>query len=149
MARDLNEILRLSFLIHDVSRIRRGVADRALKPLKITRAQWWLLAYLSRRDGMTQTTLARDLELSKVAVGEHISRLEKAGFVERRVDPEDGRTRRVCLSRDGAAIIGQIRSMIEPAERDALRGVSEEDLRTTDRTLRAILQNSSRGSAGD
>lgn len=146
MARELNEILRLSFLIHDVSRIRRGVADRALKPLNITRAQWLLLAYLSRRDGMTQTTLARDLELSKVAVGEHISHLEKAGYVERRIDPVDGRARRLCISRDGAAIIGKIRLVIEPAEHDALRGVSDEDLRTTDRTLRAILQNSSRWS---
>lgn len=149
MARELNEILRLGFLVHDVSRVRRGVADRALKPLNITRAQWWLLAYLSRSDGMTQTSLARELDLSKVSVGEHVSRLEKAGYVERRVDPEDGRTRRVCLSREGTAIIGKIRSMIEPFERDALCGISDDDLKATDRTLRAILKNSLQWSAED
>ena len=37
--------------------------DRALKPLGITRSQWWVLAFLSRHDGMTQTSLANDLDL--------------------------------------------------------------------------------------
>ena len=65
--RDLNTGLRFGFLIHDVSRLRRVAVDRALKPLGITRAQWWVLAFLSRRDGMTQTALAADLDLTKVA----------------------------------------------------------------------------------
>ena len=64
--RDLNTGLRFGFLIHDVSRLRRVAVDRALKPLGITRAQWWVLAFLSRRDGMTQTALAADLDLTKV-----------------------------------------------------------------------------------
>ena len=33
MARDLNTSLRFGFLIHDVSRLRRVVVDRSLKPL--------------------------------------------------------------------------------------------------------------------
>ena len=40
--------LRLGFLIHDVSRLRRSAFDRCLKPLNVTRSQWWVLAYLSR-----------------------------------------------------------------------------------------------------
>jgi len=31
--------------------------------------QWWVLAYLSREDGMTQSQLAEELDLGKVAVG--------------------------------------------------------------------------------
>src|SRR3546814_1927172 len=69
VTKDLNTGLRFGFLIHDVSRLRRVVVDRALKPLGITRSQWWVLAFLSRRDGMTQTALASDLDLTKVAIG--------------------------------------------------------------------------------
>src|SRR3546814_12675126 len=69
VTKDLNTGLRFGFLIHDVSRLRRVVVDRALKPLGITRSQWWVLAFLSRRDGMTQTALAADLDLTKVALG--------------------------------------------------------------------------------
>ena len=94
--------LRLGSLIHDVSRLRRVVVDRALKPLGITRSQWWVLAFLSRRDGMTQTALAADLDLTKVAIGGLLDRMEAAGFVERRADQSDGRARRVYLTRAGA-----------------------------------------------
>ena len=91
MAKDLNTNLRFGFLIHDVSRLRRIVVDRSLKPLGITRSQWWVLAFLSRRDGMTQTAMAADLDLTKVAIGGLIDRMETAGFVERRPDATDGR----------------------------------------------------------
>jgi len=47
--------LRLGYLIHDVSRLRRMMFDRALAPLGITRSQWWVLAFISRKDGLPQT----------------------------------------------------------------------------------------------
>ena len=97
MAPDLNWELRLGFLVHDVSRLRRRVVDRALKPLGVTRSQWWVLAFLSRSDGMSQVALADELDLGKVALGQLIDRLEKTGFVSRRADEEDRRVKRVYL----------------------------------------------------
>src|SRR5262245_33864459 len=45
---------RIGFLIHDVSRLRRTVVDKVLRPMGVTRSQWWVLANLSRhnRQGM-------------------------------------------------------------------------------------------------
>src|SRR5580692_3618439 len=97
MAPDLNWELRLGFLVHDVSRLRRRVVDRVLKPLDVTRSQWWVLAFLSRSDGMPQVALADELDLGKVALGQLIDRLEKAGFVSRRADEEDRRVKRAFL----------------------------------------------------
>ena len=107
LARDLNTSLRFGFLIHDVSRLRRVVVDRALKPLGITRSQWWVLAFLSRRDGMTQTALASDLDLTKVAVGGLLDRMEAAGFVERRADHKTG-------ARDASTSRGLARRLSTP-----------------------------------
>lgn len=128
MTKDLNTGLRFGFLIHDVSRLRRVVVDRALKPLGITRSQWWVLAFLSRRDGMTQTALAGDLDLTKVAVGGLLDRMENAGFVERRADASDGRARRVYLTRAGGKMITTIRENVEQIELQILEKVSEESL---------------------
>ena len=94
--------------------------DRALKPLGITRSQWWVLAFLSRRDGMTQTALAADLDLTKVAVGGLLDRMEAAGFVERRADQNDGRARRVYLTRAGAKMVSAIRESVETVELEIL-----------------------------
>src|SRR6267142_2091837 len=128
MTKDLNTSLRFGFLIHDVSRLRRVVVDRALKPLGITRSQWWILAFLSRRDGMTQTALAADLDLTKVAVGGLLDRMETSGFVERRADQSDGRARRVYLTRAGAKMVSAIRESVESIELEVLSRVPEDAL---------------------
>src|SRR5215210_165820 len=71
---------RFGFLIHDVSRMRRTLFDEEMKPLGITRSQWWALSALSRRnDGMMQVDLAKLLEVGKVTVGGLIDRLEATG----------------------------------------------------------------------
>ena len=138
MTRDLNTSLRFGFLIHDVSRLRRIVVDRALKPLGITRSQWWVLAFLSRRDGMTQTALAADLDLTKVAIGGLLDRMEAAGFVERRADQSDGRARRVYLTRAGAKMVAAIRESVEAVELGILERIPEEALAQTAETLRTL-----------
>lgn len=126
--KNLDSSLRFGFLIHDVSRLRRIVVDRALKPLGLTRSQWWVLAFLSRRDGMTQTALAADLDLTKVAVGGLVDRMEAAGFVERRSDERDARARRVYLTRAGQRLVSTIRESVDAVEADILATVTEDEL---------------------
>ena len=138
MVRDLNTSLRFGFLIHDVSRLRRVVVDRSLKPMGITRSQWWVLAFLSRRDGMTQTALAADLDLTKVAIGGLLDRMEAAGFVERRADQNDARARRVYLTRAGARMIATIRESVETVELEILSRIPEEALSQAAATLKLL-----------
>jgi DNA-binding MarR family transcriptional regulator len=97
--------IRLGFLIHDVSRMRRNAYDQVMKPLGVTRAQWWVLAHLSRHDGMMQTELADVLDVGKASLGTLIERLEAGGWVERRADPTDKRAKRVYLARSGQQLV--------------------------------------------
>jgi DNA-binding MarR family transcriptional regulator len=135
--KNLDESLRFGFLIHDVSRLRRIVVDRSLKPLGITRSQWWILAFLSRRDGMTQTALAADLDLTKVAVGGLIDRMESSGFVERRSDERDARARRIFLTRAGQKMIASIRENVDGVEAEIHATVSEAEL---DNAAKALVK---------
>ncbi|MEY2943839.1 MAG: hypothetical protein RLY97_1853 [Pseudomonadota bacterium] len=137
MQKNLDANLRFGFLIHDVSRLRRIVVDRALKPLGITRSQWWVLAFLSRRDGMTQTALAADLDLTKVAIGGLIDRMETGGFVERRADERDARARRVFLTRAGQRLVASIRENVDIVETEILATVTEDEL---DEAARVLLK---------
>ena len=133
--RDLNASLRFGFLIHDVSRLRRVVVDRALKPLGVTRSQWWLLAFLSRRDGMTQTALAADLDLSKVAIGGLVDRVEALGYVERRADKSDGRARRVYLTKSGARMVSVIRENVQQVELEIVATLTDAEMAQAATTL--------------
>jgi DNA-binding MarR family transcriptional regulator len=91
--------LRIAFHIHDVSRMRRSAYDQIMRPMGITRAQWWVLAHLSRHDGMMQTQLADVLDVGKASIGTLLERLEAGGYIERRPDAVDKRARRVFMLR--------------------------------------------------
>lgn len=105
------QALRLGFLIHDVSRMRRRAYDYLMRPLGMTRARWWVLAYLSRHDGMTQTQLADILEVGRASLGNFLEDLEREGRIERRPDAGDKRVKRVYLTRAAQQLVKQMRAM--------------------------------------
>lgn len=100
---------RLGFLMHDVSRLRRSVFDEFMKPMGLTRSQWWILAQLSRHDGMIQSDLAGLLDLGKAALGGLLDRLEASLLIERRADGSDRRVKRIHLTSKGVQTIADMR----------------------------------------
>lgn len=133
--------LRLGFLIHDVSRMRRSAFDRYLKPMNITRSQWWVLAYLSREDGMTQSQLAEELDLGKVGMGGLIDRLEKTGMVRREPDQSDRRINRVFLEPRSKALVTKMRGLNHKFNTRVFDGIPESQLEATAVTLDAMKRN--------
>jgi DNA-binding MarR family transcriptional regulator len=133
--------LRLGYLIHDVSRLRRTIFDRWLSSLAITRSQWWVLAFLSRRDGMPQTQLAQELDVGKVALGALIDRLESSALVERQPDPQDRRLKRIFLTKQSKKVLKPIREKSDEFNERILKGISRRDLDVTASTLRTMKHN--------
>ncbi len=121
---------KFGFLIHDVSRMRRTFFDAALKPLGITRAQWWALGNISRHadDGMIQTELARILETGKVSVGGLIDRLEEAGLVFRQADKVDRRVKRIFITPKGFELIDHMVKVSEDLDHTLFDGIADEEL---------------------
>lgn len=133
--------LRLGYLIHDVSRLRRVMFDRALAPLGITRSQWWVLAFISRKDGLPQTQLANELDVGKVALGALIDRLESAGFVSRKADPADRRVKRVFLTKQAGRFLQRLRGETDVFNVEILDGIDRADLEKASETLLAMKHN--------
>ncbi|MGI9324331.1 MAG: MarR family winged helix-turn-helix transcriptional regulator [Pseudomonadales bacterium] len=129
--------LRIGFLIHDVSRLRRTVADKALKPLGITRSQSWVLAFLGRKEnaGLTQSELAIEMHVAKVTLGGLIDRLEESGHVERRKDPKDRRAYRLFLTGKGKRLIRRMQKVGEDLNQEILNGIPDKDVVKTEKVL--------------
>ncbi len=141
MPYDLNGELELGFLLHDVSRLRSSVVDRALKPLGLTRSQWWVLAFLSRADGMSQVALAEQLDLGKVALGALVDRLGRSGLVSRKFDSMDRRIKRVYLTKAGRKLIAEVRGDVTRTENKIVERIGDADLQATARALRGMKAN--------
>ncbi len=121
---------RAGFLIHDASRLRRTVLDQRLKPLGITRSQWWVLSQVDRDDsgqGFSQIELARLLDVGKVTLGGLIDRLEKNGLVARVADPDDRRAKRIQLSRKGKRLLQRIEQIGIEVNREIMQGITAQE----------------------
>ncbi len=97
----MTESLDRDFLIllNDVARLVRTRFDQQLARTRwrMTRAQWVILARLSRQPGISQNELAGVCEVEPITIGRLVDRLEARGLVERRADPKDRRVRRLHL----------------------------------------------------
>jgi DNA-binding MarR family transcriptional regulator len=133
--------LRLGYLIHDVSRLRRMMFDRALAPLGITRSQWWVLAFISRKDGLPQTQLANELDVGKVGVGALIDRLESSGFVLRQADPVDRRVKRVFVTKQARGFLEKLRKETDKFNAQIALGIDRKALEATSDALLAMKRN--------
>ena len=128
---------RLGFLVHDVSRLRRTVVDKVMKPLGITRSQWWVLTNLSRDASheMMQTELANVLDIGKVALGGLLDRLEANGYIERRADPVDRRAKRISLTSKGESMLDVMQVRAAELNSEMLTGLTDAEIRRTEETL--------------
>ena len=133
--------LRLGFLIHDVSRLRRKAFDQLMKPLGITRSQWWVIAHLSRHDGMMQTELATLLDVGKMALGGLVARLEAGGWVIRKPDAADGRIKRVFLTSTSRGLIRKMQAAEKRHNNVVLKGLSQEERNFLTEILARIKRN--------
>lgn len=82
------------------ARIAR-VEQALLAEYGLTGAQFDVLSHLASEPGLNQQMLAGRLLVTKGNVCGLIDRLETAGYVERRADPEDRRTHRLYLTLAG------------------------------------------------
>ncbi len=99
----------LLFLLEEVTRGVRRAFERRIGAFGLSRAQWRLLGYVIRDEGLTQTDLAALLELERATVGQTIDRLEAQGLVERRPSPKDRRIWRVFVRPAAIKLIPALR----------------------------------------
>lgn len=123
--------------------MRRTFFDQALKPLAITRSQWWALGNISRHaeEGMIQTELARILDMGKVSVGGLIDRLENSGLVYRQSDKVDRRVKRIFITEKGYEILEHIGKVGERLDNILCADISDAELEVATDVIRRIKAN--------
>jgi DNA-binding MarR family transcriptional regulator len=83
----------------------------------ITSAHFQVLRWPGPR-GQRPVELAQQAGMTRQAMNYLLSQLEELGYVERRADPDDVRSRRVYLTSRGMSTISVIRDAVTELERD-------------------------------
>lgn len=123
-------------LLNDVARLLRTRFDQIARTRGMTRAQWVILARLSRQPGLSQNELAGVCEVEPITVGRLIDRLEARGLVERRFDPKDRRVRRLHLLPAAQPYLEEINGYKEAMALEVSEGI---DKQTQDALVDALI----------
>lgn len=90
--------------------------------------------------GLSQEQLARRVYMDKYNVTRHLARLEKDGYVERRVDEEDKRQMLVYPTQKMLDLVPTLRQSIREWDELLFGDISPEDLEQFNDTLLKITQ---------
>ncbi len=131
----------IGFLISDVSRLMRRRFDERARLIGVTRAQWRALTTLNRNEGINQGGLAELLEVEPITLCRMIDRLEEAGHVERRRDPNDRRAWQIYLTETSRPLLDQLRVIADDLFARTLDGIGADDRAHFIATLDTIREN--------
>jgi DNA-binding MarR family transcriptional regulator len=76
-------------------------------------------------EGMRPSELAARMRITKQALNYLLGDLERRGYIERRPDPDDRRSRRIALTDRGRSLIPVIRSAVADTEREWAAALGE------------------------
>jgi MarR family transcriptional regulator, transcriptional regulator for hemolysin len=132
--------LEISYMLTEATRLLRITFDQRMREFGLTAASARALSHLRREDGLSQIELARRLEVSRMALGQTIDRLERSGHVERRPDPSDRRVWRVHLTKKAKQLLPTLTDVAAEQQALILENIPEPEVEALKKTLRQICQ---------
>ena len=133
-------------LIHQTMSLIPLLNSRLVYPYKpylpngLTQSQLRVLFVVSAEEPVRMQDLAAHCSVTKQQINYEIGKLENAGLVERRTDPQNRRIVRVFLSEDGIRLMNEIDSHLYKELEPAFAGLSETEKKEYQEAVETVLK---------
>jgi DNA-binding MarR family transcriptional regulator len=117
----------------------RRVFDEAMRPHGISGPQSGVLDRIYEKPGVSGIEISRAMLTTPQAVQIMLATLERKGLIERRQDPNNGRSIQAFLTEKGHSVILKCRAEAFAAEQRLAEGFSAEERETAIRFLERFL----------
>lgn len=124
-----------------VTRVHRRILEKEVSRTGVYRGQHQILMYVSAHPNASQKEIADLQNVSPATVAVSLKKLEKAGYLERRMDEEDNRFKQIELTEKGKKTVEISREIFRNIEEIMLDGVSVEDMSQMETVLKHIFDN--------
>ena len=131
----------LAFVINDVGRLLRTLADQRGAQFGITRAKWAVLARLERFEGLKQAELAEMLDLQPITLTRLLDGLAENGLIERRPCGDDRRAKRLYLTPTARPLLEHLGELGQHLMATALDGLDDAAVAALLANLSAVKEN--------
>jgi DNA-binding MarR family transcriptional regulator len=140
---------RLVFLLNVAQRaVERWKETRGDGPAPLSAAQAGTMFFLSANDGALIGEVAQALNIGAPAMSGLAARLEKAGYLTRMPDPQDGRAFRLYQTEEGRRAGRRAKAALGALNARLRHGFSDDEMEIVGRWLEAVAENFSTDNAG-
>jgi DNA-binding MarR family transcriptional regulator len=108
LGRELNEALDRVVRRTSLTRVHQRL--HAAAGVSFDRSSYWLASWLADSESLRLSDLGEVLHTDLSTISRQVQAAERAGLVERRPDPMDGRASRVRLTRRGRTAFDRVRA---------------------------------------
>jgi DNA-binding MarR family transcriptional regulator len=134
----------LAFVISDIARLFRRRFDERTRSFGITGPQMRALVQIMRFPGINQGALADRLDVEPITTCRMVDRLEQAGLVERRRDPQDRRAWQLFVTAAAEPLADQLQTIGQVVLTESLQDVSPGDHAVVLAALNQVRENLNR-----
>ncbi|WP_395451307.1 MarR family winged helix-turn-helix transcriptional regulator [Aminobacter sp. UC22_36] len=118
------------FLANQMARLfAKGLHER-IRPLGLAPAQFMTLLALWDEDGLAQSELVRRLDVEQATMANTLTRMERDGLIERRANPDDGRSQAIHLTARAKALRDPATAAARAQNEAALAEFTDEERQT-------------------
>ena len=114
----------LGFVLYETARLYGKRFDQKARALGLSRAQCHVLFRLNIDEGENQARIAELLEMEPISLARLVDRMEEAGWVERRPDPNDRRARLLYLTSKAKPVFERMVTVGMDTRAEAQAGMS-------------------------
>lgn len=113
--------------VNNISRCQQQFRSRHL-PFGFSARQSSIMLLVTRREGLTQEEISREVCLDKSNTSRTLCALEESGYIRREVNPENRREMRIFPTEKLESVIGELRRVSKLWNELISEGISDEEL---------------------
>lgn len=138
MEREMNEYFR------EITQGCYSKIEGRLQKYGIVKAQAQLLLLIKENDGCTQKDLASFVGVKYSSMSERLDKLEKNGYIERAIDEDNLKFKRVYITKEGKLAAVQCKRILREIEDILFKGFTKKDRNQFEEYLNKMIDNLNR-----
>lgn len=135
MEKDLIEYLRR------INQASYSKVENRLSKYGLVKGQAELLSLIKENEGCTQKDLAIALNVKYSSISERLNKLQTLGYIERNIDDENSKFKRIYITSEGKQAALQARRIQNEFTSELYRGFTKKDIKALEEYMERLVGN--------